>query len=34
MVRAAAACAPDGPASCEAAWENVINGVVTDAHRR
>jgi hypothetical protein len=34
MVRAAAACAPDGPASCEGAWENVINGVVTDAHRR
>jgi hypothetical protein len=33
MVRAAAVCAPDGPASCEGIWDNLINGVVTQGRR-
>jgi hypothetical protein len=34
MVRAAAACAPDGPASCEGVWDTMINGVATEGRRR
>ena len=34
MVRAAAACGPpEGPAGCDLAWDAMINGVVTEAHR-